>query len=127
MAVKVNVKMNHAALGRLSSAQKQALEMTAESVKSSVVLAQVVPQQDATLERSGFVDASNVSKGTVRLVYDTPYARRLYWHPEYNFRTDKNSKAQGKWLQPWIDGEKKDVAQHHFKRHYRKLAGGVVK
>ena len=41
--------------------------------------------QGGTLQNeSTFVDYSNSSKGTVTLVSSTPYARRLYYHPEYN-------------------------------------------
>ncbi|PYG90140.1 hypothetical protein LY28_00020 [Ruminiclostridium sufflavum DSM 19573] len=127
MAIKVNVKMNHAAIGRLSTAQKQALEMTAEAVKSDVTLSAMVPKQAGELERSAFIDTSKLSKGKTRLGYDTPYARRLYWHPEYDFRTDKNASAQGKWLQTYIDGAKRNFAKEAFRKLYRKLTGGVVK
>lgn len=48
--------------------------------------------------------------GSGKIFWDVPYARRLYWNPQYNFSTDKNSKAQGLWfeaakasdLQDWI-------------------------
>jgi hypothetical protein len=33
------------------------------------------------------------------VVFDTPYAARLHEHPEYNFATDKNPNAQGKYLE----------------------------
>ncbi len=127
MAIKVNVKMNHAALGRLSNAQKQALEMTTEAVKSDVTLSGTVPKETGEQERSASIDTSKIGKGQTRLSYDTPYARRLYWHPEYNFRTDKNANAQGKWLQTYIDGPKRNFAKNAFKKLYRKLTGGVVK
>jgi hypothetical protein len=127
MAIKVNVKMNHGALGKLSNAQKQAIEMTTEAVKSDVTLSATVPKDTGELERSAFVDASKLGEGKTRLTYDTPYARRVYWHPESNFRTDKNASAQGKWLQTYIDGPKRKFAKDVFKKLYRKLTGGVVK
>lgn len=127
MTIKVNVKMNRAALGRLSAAQKTTLEQTAEAVKSDVTLSATVPKQTGELERSAIVDTSKLGKGEASLIYDTPYARRLYWHPEYNFRTDKNASAQGKWLQTYIDGPKRNFAKDAFKKLYRKLIGGVVK
>ena len=126
MAIKVNVKMNHTALGKLSDAQKQALEMTTEAIKSDVTLSATVPKETGELERSATVDTSELSKGKTRLSYDTPYARRLYWHPENNFRTDKNASAQGKWLQTYIDGPKSNFAKDAFKKIYKKLTGGVV-
>lgn len=38
------------------------------------------------------------------LVTDTPYARRLYFHPEYNFQTANNANARGEWLRDWMPG-----------------------
>ena len=39
--------------------------------------------------------------------YNTPYARKLYYHPsEYDFRQDdESSNAKGRWLDPYIHGE----------------------
>jgi hypothetical protein len=127
MAIKVNVKMNYAALGRLRNAQKQALEMTTEAVKSDVTLSGTIPKQTGELERSAYVDTSKLSKGKTSIGFDTPYARRLYWHPEYDFRTDKNANAQCKWMQTYVDGPKKNFAKNVFKKLYRKLTGGAVK
>ena len=50
---------------------------------------------------------------------DTPYARRLYFHPEYNFNQDKNAHAGGLWFQPYINGNKKKFAQNVFNRFMR--------
>lgn len=127
MSIRVNVKMNRAMLGRLSSAQLKALEQTTDAVKSDIVTSAVVPKQTGELERSAFVDTSQIKKGKTAIKYDAPHARRLYWHPEYNFRTDKNANARGKWMQTYIDGEKKNFAREAFKKLYRKLAGRVVK
>lgn len=35
---------------------------------------------------------------------DTPYARWLYDHPEFDFYQGENKNAQGEWLQPWLPG-----------------------
>src|SRR5690606_20604332 len=104
MKVNVKVTLNQAALKNLEQIQQQAIEMTADAVKSDIVTSAVVPKDIGELERSGHVV---VEQGKVRLVYDTPYARRLYWHPEYDFRTDKNPNARGKWMEPYYAGEKK--------------------
>ena len=127
MGIKVSVKMNRAALGMLRDTQKIALNQTGEAVKSDVTLSATVPKQIGELERSAFVDTSQLNNDKVSLVYDTPYARRLYWHPEYDFRTDKNVNAQGKWLQTYIDGPKRNFAKEVFTKLYRKLTGGVIK
>lgn len=67
-----------------------------------------------TLQRSAFIDDDNASKGEVSIVYDTPYARRLYYHPEYNFNKKQNKNAGGLWFAPYIDGSKKDFAKNTF-------------
>ena len=80
--------------------------------------------QGGTLQNeSTFVDYSNSSKGTCTLVSSTPYARRLYYHPEYNFNTSENKNAKGKWYEEWIDGNEKDFCQKTFKEFYKRLGG----
>ena len=37
--------------------------------------------------------------GTGQIVWDTPYARKLYYNPQYNFSKDKNPQAQGLWFE----------------------------
>lgn len=51
-----------------------------------------VPYRDGILESSG---TTSTDGKTVCVSYNTPYARRLHEHPEYNFR----GKGRGKWLQ----------------------------
>lgn len=122
----VRVTFEQAKINRLTEAAKQALEMTAEAVKSDVVASQVVPKDVGTLERSAYIETSQSREGKAAVGFNTPYARRLYWHPEYNFRTDKNPNAQGKWMQAYIDGEKKDFAQKQFMKFFRRLAGRLI-
>ncbi len=58
-------------------------------------------------------------------VTQTPYARRLYYHPEYNFQTDENPFAGGEWYKPWLPGGiSEDFAKEAFRKFYKK-AGGV--
>lgn len=116
--VRLNNRMH-----RLTQVQKLALEMTGEALKTEINNDQVVPKQDSTLEMSAFIDNTDLNRGRLKLIYDTPYARKLYYHPEYNFRTDKNSKAKGLWLKDYIDGDKKRFAKEAFARCYRRLAG----
>ncbi|MGF7050413.1 hypothetical protein J2T13_004951 [Paenibacillus sp. DS2015] len=125
--VKVKTTMNKSALNKLSSSQIQALTMTADAVKTDIITSEVVPKQTGELERSSHLDDSLSKRGLVKLVFDTPYGRRLYWHPEYNFRMDKNSNAKGKWLEAWISGEKKNFAKKTFCELYRRINRGVIK
>lgn len=128
MGVKVTIKLDNSKINTLIEAQKKALEMTTEAVKSDIVTSAVVPKQTGELEISHFVDTSQIDEMKTSInVSGPPYARRLYWHPEYNFRTDKNINAQGKWMQPYIDGEKKDFAKNTFKINLKQLSKGLIK
>lgn len=126
MRVKSTAKLNLARIQQLNQAAVTALEQTAEALHTEVVQAQVMPFDTGNLQNeSTFVDYSNVQNGKVALVSSTPYARRLYYHPEYHFRTDENPNAKGQWYEDWMPGgSAADFAPQAFKQFYKK-AGGV--
>lgn len=125
--IKVNskVKLNMPRINKLTQTQVTALEQTAEALHTEVVQAQVVPRDTGNLQgESFFVDCSQSKSGRVTLVHNTPYARRLYFHPEYNFSKDENPNAKGKWFEDWEHGGKyEDFAINTYKELYRRLAG----
>ena len=125
MKVNSRVKLNFPKMRQLSKAQITALEQTAEYLHTKVVQEQVVPRDTGTLQNEAFfVDNSQSSKGKVSLVHNTPYARRLYFHPEYHFQTHENPNAKGLWFEDWEPGGKKEnQAQDAYKKIYRRLAG----
>ena len=125
MQVKSTVKMNFPRIKQLTQAAVTALEMTAEALHTEVVQAQVMPFETGNLQNeSTFVDYSESKQGKVTLVSSTPYARRLYYHPEYNFQTDENPFAGGEWYEPWLPGGvSQDFARNAFKRFYKKVGG----
>jgi hypothetical protein len=127
MSVKVTIELNNSNISKLIEAQKQAIEMTMEAVLSDIKTSAVTPKHTGELERSGFVDTSQLEKFIVSIVYDTPYARRLYWHPEYNFCQNKNKNAQGLWMQSYLDEEKKDFIKDTYIKFFKQLSKGVVK
>jgi hypothetical protein len=55
-----------------------------------------IPLDSAALRDSTLL-ASDVGKG--RIVWNTKYARRLYYNPQYNFAKDKNPNARGLWFE----------------------------
>lgn len=114
--------MNFPRIKQLTQAAVTALEMTAEALHTEVVQAQVMPFETGNLQNeSTFVDYSESKQGKVTLVSSTPYARRLYYHPEYNFQTDENPFAGGMWYEPWMEGGvSQDFAKNAFKRLYKK-------
>ena len=117
---KIKVNWNFGAVRQVEQAVAAALEQTAQAVITDVVDEQVMPMDTGTLQNSStFVETSESSTGVVGIISDTPYARRLYYHPEYNFRTSENKNAGGKWFQPWIDGDKKEFAADAFAKLLR--------
>ena len=125
MQVKSTVKMNFPRIKQLTQAAVTALELTAEALHTEVVQAQVMPFDSGNLQNeSAFVDYSESKQGKTTLVSSTPYARRLYYHPEYDFQTDENPFAGGEWYEPWLPGGvSQDFARNAFKRLYKKVGG----
>ena len=83
------VRLNLPKIRQLTDAQITALEETAEAVHTAVEQAQVFPFDKGTLQgEATFLDRSQSKNGKVTIVSSTPYARRLYFHPEYHFSKD---------------------------------------
>lgn len=119
------IKINQSKINQLSRAAVVALEQTTEALHTEVVQAQVVPRDSGTLQGEAFFpDYSQSNSGRASLVHSTPYARRLYFHPEYHFSTEENPNAKGKWLEDWLPGGKyADFAPKTYKELYRRNAG----
>lgn len=114
--MKVYSKVNNAKLKQINAAAEIALIQTAEAVKNDLIQSQTMPFDTGYLQNnSTYVDSSNSSRGVVSIISDTPYARRLYFHPEYNFKRTNNPNAGGMWFEPYINGNKKDFVKDTFK------------
>lgn len=115
--MKVQVKLNYHNINMINKYAELALIETADATKSDLIDSQTMPMDTGALQnRSTFVDPKNSRKGSVLIVSDTPYARRLYYHPEYNFRKDRNPNAGGMWFDPYINGNKKAFCKNAYKR-----------
>lgn len=125
--IKVNsrIDLNMNQIKALEQAQIQALEQTAGSLLEEIQQAQVIPRDKGTLQGAAFFcDFSQSNTGTVSLVHDTLYARRLYFHPEYRFKDNENPNAKGKWFEDWQKGGKyEDYAIKKYAEIYRGIAG----
>lgn len=82
-------------------------------------------RQGGTLQNHAtFIDTSGQASGHVSIVSATPYARRLYYHPEYHFNTLENPHAKGRWLDDYLPGGKKqDFAHKKFEQLVKREAG----
>lgn len=111
-------------LYRLDEANKRALEQTAEALHTQIISDQVMPFDTGNMQNENtFVDTSKRRNGKVSIVTSTPYARKMYYHPEYDFRKTNNPNAKGEWLEDYISGSKKDFARNAFAKLYKKEAG----
>lgn len=124
MKVKTSIKLNQANIKKIEQAMVKSLPLTMDALKTEVSNMQVVPKDTGNLEESAVVGVDN-GKGYIS--YNTPYARRLYYHPEYNFRQDKNPNAQGRWLDLFIYGTKRDWLAIAFGKLLKQNSGGVIK
>lgn len=118
----MSFKFNLAGIKQLDKNVQDCLEQTAEVLHTEVQTAQVMPMDTGTMQNDDtFVDYSQSSKGFVDIVTTSPQARRLYFHPEYDFQTINNPNAKGKWWEDWLPGGiYEDFAQKAFSELLRR-------
>lgn len=118
--MKISIKLDHARIRQIEQAALASASEALEAVYTDLVSAQTMPFDTGDMQNNQtFVDKTD--SGAV-LVTGSPQARRLYYHPEYNFQRGKNSKAGAKWLEPYISGEKKDFAADEFTAAFKRRA-----
>lgn len=123
--MKVKVTMNQQKVRELSQAQIQAVKMTGEQMLHEIISDQVIPFDTGNLQNvETYVETKEANKGKVSIVHDTPYASRLYYHPEYNFQTMFNANARGEWWEEWLTGAKKSRPAELFRKFYKRITGG---
>ena len=116
--IKHELKMNHSKIDKIERAKKMALKETMEALRTDLVQSQVMPFDTGTMQNeSTYVTGSKDGKKAT-LITRTPYAARLYYHPEYNFQKVNNPNAQGQWLEDYISGSKKDFCEEKFKEFF---------
>ena len=115
MKVKVTSKIDLKGNAYVKKLMQEALVETADALKSDLEQSQIMPFDTGALQnRSTFIDDSKKSSGVVSIVSDTVYARRLYFHPEYNYQKTHNKNAGGAWFESSINGNKKKFASKTF-------------
>lgn len=115
---KTKLKFYPGSIKRLDKEVVQSLELTAEELQTRVINSARMPFDTGTMQNEQmYVDGSMASQGQVSLVVNAPQARRLYFHPEYDFQTIKNSKAGGLWFEDFLPGgsRSKEIAQVYSK------------
>lgn len=113
------VELNMSVLNMLDKAQYEALAMTADATLTELRDRQVMPFDTGNLQNdSTYIDDSEKDK--VSIVSSTPYARRLYFHPEYNFKRGNNRNAGGKWFESF---ENDGFIQNAFCKLMKQIGG----
>ena len=132
-AVRSRVKIYNDRVKKLEKAAKEALAKTTDELRQEIRNARVIPRDQGPLQGEKFsANYEDLERGKTELVFEGPYARRLYYHPEYNFnrevyiddkgvKHEGNPHAKGKWMEDWAKGGKreKDVIRA-FKENYRR-------
>ena len=122
--VSSTVKLNEAKRKELTRQQYISLAQTADALVTDLRDSQTMPFDTGNLQNdSTFIDDSQKEQGRVSVVSSTPYARRLYYHPEYNFRTTNNRNAGGKWFEPYISGNRTDFVKETFSKLFKRNGG----
>lgn len=104
---RVEIEFDLSALDSVHMAAMASAFEAMAALKGEIVTAQVVPFDTGKLQESmGAIDQFEEGDKihTALCIGDTAYARRLYFHPEYNFQTVNNPNAQAEWAQPWLPG-----------------------
>lgn len=124
-SVSSKIKLNMPVVKQLDRAKQQALEQTGDALLKQVKNTQVMPFDTGNLQNENtFEDCAQSWNGTVKIVSSTPYARRLYFHPEYNFSREENIAAGGKWFSPWLEGgTRQNFCSQTFTKIYRRNTG----
>lgn len=108
----IEIKLDNQAIQRFEKLVLDVAHTTMEDVRSDLVSAATMPFDTGDMQNNQ-TEVFATDSGAV-LVTDSPQARRLYFHPEYNFQQGKNTNAGADWLEPYISGDKKDFVKEHF-------------
>jgi hypothetical protein len=92
--VKINVRVDLSGISRTLSriSEEGQKELDAQVLKDSNYYA---PQDKGELIASS-IRETQFGKG--KIIWNTKYARRLFYNPQYNFSKDKNPNAGGLWF-----------------------------
>lgn len=112
----VEIKLDEAALTLLGETAKVAALDTMEAIKTDLVSSQTVPFDTGTMQGSLHTEQFTADCDIhTTLQTDGPQARRLYFHPEYNFQKGNNPNAGAAWYAPYeLGGEKATLAPEIF-------------
>lgn len=119
--MKVEIKLDMQAIRKIGQAAVEATVSTMEQTRADLVNSATMPFETGDMQdNQTFVEADEHG---ATLVTGSPQARRLYYHPEYNFQRGNNANAGAEWLEPYISGDKKDFVQNTFTEIFKEKSG----
>ena len=104
----VEIELDTDVLSKISEAARAAALETMEAVKTDIIASQTMPFDQGTMQ--GSLHTEQFEDGDTAhtvLQTDGPQARRLYFHPEYNFQKGNNPNAGAAWYKPYTAGGEK--------------------
>lgn len=119
---KVEIKLDATAFSKTEEQVRKAALAAMEALRGAILEAQIMPRDQGELEKSMGKPAQEIRDDEIVTTLaagggNAPYARRLYFHPEYNFQKVNNPNAQGKWLKPWLpSGESEGFLRDAFEQ-----------
>lgn len=117
--IRYKLKLNNSKIKQIEDAKKKALFETMDALKTDVIQSQVMPFDVGTMQNESTFVATSKNGKVASLITRTPYAARLYYHPEYDFQKTNNPNAQGQWLEDYISGSKKDFCKDNFAKFFK--------
>lgn len=122
--MKVRVTMYQGPLRLFRESAKKAIAMTAEQLRTELIQSQYMPFDTGNIQNvQTFIDVQAIQQGQVKIVHDTHYAQRIYFHPGINFQTTTNANPRGLWWDDWLTGPKRNRAKELYAQFYRQLTG----
>lgn len=96
-------------------------ETQSEKLKNAEGKVTTLTESLAPFDQHTLIESGNINTkiGSGKLSYRTPYARRLYYHPEYEFSTEHNPQAGGYWFE-----RMKQQYKERILAGAKKIAGG---
>ena len=121
--MKVQIKLDIQAIRQIENAARESAVETMEALRADLINSQTMPFDTGDMQNNQTfvaVEGEDTVNGediySVSLVTGSPQARRLYYHPEYNFQQGKNDNAGALWLEPYISGNKKNFIKDEFEK-----------
>jgi len=121
--MKVTVKIDNVAIKRISDAVKAAAVDTMEQLYTDLVNSKTMPFDSGDMQNNN-TWVEQTENGAV-LITGSIQARRLYYHPEYNYQQKEgaNGSRGAFWLEPYISGNKKNFIRDKYTELFRRRAG----